>query len=424
MERKLTREENCHVKVEVVVDEATWKKAQDKAYNKLIKNVKVDGFRPGKAPAELAKKHVDMMKMFDEAINSLLPDIYRDIINEEKLEPFAQPKVDVTSLSDTSLTVTFVITTAPEVKLGQYKDLKIGKKEAKVTAKDVDAAIDELRNQNGSLVLKEDAAALGDTVILDFVGTIDGVAFDGGSSENYSLELGSGTFIPGFEDQLVGVKAGESKDVKVTFPKAYQAELAGKDAVFACTVHEVKTKKVPELDDEFVKDLGLEGISTVKELKDSKKKELLEAKERENKNEYLRNLYETIAKNSTVAIPQEMIDEQVEKMKRDMEQRMAQSGLTLDQYLQFVGQKLEDFEAKLAEDAKKDITNYFVLLEVGKAEKFELSEEEIEFELAKLGEENGKTLEEVKQLLGNRLGQFKENLTLTKLEELLLAQNQ
>ena len=290
MERKITKLESCHVQVDVKVDTASWKEAQEKAMKKAIANVEVKGFRKGQAPEAIAKKHIDQMKVMDDAINSLLPKIYEEIIKEDKVAPFAQPKVDVTKISDTDLEVKFVIVTGPEIKLGAYKDLSIGKKEVKVGKAEVDAAIEEARKQNASLVVKEGAAAKGDTVIMDFEGKVDGKAFEGGSSKNYELELGSNSFIPGFEDQLVGVKAGEHKDVNVTFPEQYTKELAGKAAVFGCDVHEVKAKKLPELNDEFAKDLNIKDVDTVAKLEQYKLAELTEQKEKEARNEYLTKL--------------------------------------------------------------------------------------------------------------------------------------
>ena len=423
MEFKVTKLEECHVQVDAVVDKETWHKAQEKAYAKLAKNVQVDGFRKGHVPEAIARKHIDMMKMFDEAVNSVLPDVYREILDKESIEPFAQPQIDVTKLDLDQLELKFVIVTQPEVKLGQYKGLKLGKEEAKVTDEEVNASVDSQREQSASLVLKEGEAALGDTVVFDFVGTVDGVAFEGGSANNYSLELGSGQFIPGFEDQLVGVKADEHRDINVTFPEQYAPELAGKAAVFACDVHEVKEKKLPELNDDFVKELGIEGVETVDALKENRRKELLENKKREVRNAYLGKLYAEIAKNSEISIAHEMVDNQADRAKKEMEQRMAQSGLTLEQYLAYVGQKEEDYVAKLKEDAKKDITNYFILEKVGEEEKIEVSDEDVEFEYAKLAEQYKMTVEDVRKALTQPGRDFKNNLRLTKIEDFLYENN-
>ncbi len=415
--------EACHVQVDVAIDEEKWKAAQEASRKKLAKNVQVDGFRKGHVPEAIALKHIDPSKMLDDAINSLLPEAYKEALAKGKLEPFAQPKVDVTKLSDTNLEVRFIVVTAPKVELGQYKGLELGKKEAKVTAKEVNDAIEELRKQNASLILKEGAAEKGDTVVMDFVGSVNGEKFEGGSAQNYELELGSGSFIPGFEDQLIGVKAGEHRDVNVKFPEQYTPELAGKDALFACDVHEVKTKKLPELNEEFIKDLALEGIADLEALKEHKKAELLENKNNSEKKEYLTKLYDAIAKNSKIEIPQEMIDDQAENMKKDMENRMKQSGLTLEQYLQFTGESEEKFMDKLKADAKKDITNYFILEKIGELEKLEVSDADVEEEYKKLAEQYKMKVEDVKKALSSQFEQFRHNLRMTRIEEELLKNN-
>ena len=265
-------------------------------------------------------------------------------------------------------------------------------------------------------------AAEGDTVVLDFVGKVNGGAFEGGTAQNYELELGSHSFIPGFEEQLVGIKAGEHRDINVTFPEQYTPNLAGKPAVFECDVHEVKEKKLPELNDEFAKELN-RGYETVEALKEGTKNELKTKKEQEVKKEYLEKLYAEIAKNSKVQIPEEMVAEQAEVMKKDMTQRMQQSGLTLEQYLQFVGQKEEEFMAKLKEDAKKDITNYFLLEEVGRKEDLQLTDADVEFEFAKIADQYKMSIDDVRKALGAQLDQFKNNLRMTRIEEFLLKEN-
>ena len=415
--------EACHTQVDVVIDEEKWKEAQKVSFKKLAKDVQVDGFRKGNAPEALVRKHIDQGKLLDDAINSLLPEAYKEALEKGKLEPFAQPKVDVTKLSDTNLEVRFIVVTGPKVELGKYKGLELGKKEVKVTAKEVEEAIEEVRKQNASLVLKEGAAEKGDTVVMDFSGTVNGEKFEGGTAQNYELELGSGSFIPGFEDQLIGVKANEHRDVKVTFPEQYTPELAGKAAVFACDVHEVKTKKLPDLNDEFVKDLAIAGVESVEALKENKKAELTSSKEAKEKREYLEKLYAEIAKGSKVEIPQEMIDEQAENMKKDMENRMKQSGLTFEQYLQFTGTKEEAFMENLRKDAKKDITNYFILEKVGELEKLELTDADIEEEYKKLAEQYKMKVEDVKKALSSQLEQFKHNLRMTRIEEELVKNN-
>ena len=234
------------------------------------------------------------MKVLDEAINSVLPIAYREIIEQDKIIPQAQPSVDITKVSNDELEIKFVLIVAPEVKLGVYKGLKIGHESVEVTEADVDVAINQLLANNASLVIKEGEAKEGDTVVIDFAGSIDGELFEGGSAQNYELELGSHSFIPGFEEQLVGHKAGEHVDVNVKFPENYVENLKGKDAVFACDIHEVKEKKLPELTDEFVKELKMAGVETIAQLRESKLKELTENKQQERKTMFLNSLMKSL----------------------------------------------------------------------------------------------------------------------------------
>ena len=423
MERKVTKLEHSHTEVLVTVDEKSWKAAQDKAFNKLAANVEVDGFRKGKAPANLVKGKIDPMKVMDEAINSLLPTIYGEILKEEKLEPVARPQVDVTKLSDTELEVKFVIVTAPEVKLGQYKGLKIGKAEASVSEEEIKKAIDDLLKNSASLVTKEGEAKEGDTVVMDFAGSIDGKPFDGGSAQNHELELGSRQFIPGFEEQLVGHKAGEHVEVKVKFPENYVEELKGKDAVFACDIHEVKEKKLPALDEEFIKELGIPNVENIAQLNAAKEAELLQQKEQQNRRDYMAKLFEEVAKKSQIDLPDEIVESQVESRRADLEKRMQQSGLSLESYLQILGQTEEQFLEQLHKDSRRDITNYFINEEVGKAEKLEVSDADVEFEYAKIADQYKMSVEDVKKALAPQQAEFRNNLKMQRIEDFLFENN-
>ena len=423
MERKVTKLEHSHVQVDVVVDEKSWKDAQDKAFDKLAANVTIDGFRKGKAPKNLVKAKVDPMKVLDEAINALLPKIYQEILEKDDIKPYARPQVDVTKVSDTELEVKFVFVTAPEVKLGKYKGLKIGKGEVKVTAKDVDEAVEQTRKENASLIVKEGESAMGDTVVIDFTGRIDGVEFEGGSAQNHELELGSHQFIPGFEEQLVGHKAGDKVDVNVTFPENYTAELKGKAAVFECLVHEVKEKKLPELNDEFVKELKIQGVEDVAGLKAHKKQELQRNKEIEARREYMGKLIAEIAKGSEVDLAEEIVANQVESRKDDMVKRIKQSGLELEQYLQILGQTEEQFEAQIREQAIKEVTEYIVLEEIGRAEQIEITDADLEFEYAKIADQYNMSIDDVKKALANNEGEFRNNLKMQRIDDLLYREN-
>lgn len=423
MEKKINKLEHCHTEVEVKVDTEAWKKAQEKSFEKLAKEVTVKGFRKGNAPLNLVKDKVDPMKVMDDAINAILPEIYTSILKEDGIVPFARPDVQVTKVSDTELELKFVLVTAPEVKLGQYKGLKVGKEKVEVTDKDVEAELVKVQENSAMLMVKEGPAELGDTVVMDFVGSVDGKEFEGGSATNYELELGSHSFVPGFEEQLVGVKAGESKNVNIKFPENYVENLKGKDAVFAVTVHEVKEKKLPELNDELVKDLKIEGVETVEQLKVQKRDQLTLEKERKARNEYMGKLLSEIAKNSTIEIPEEIINNQAESMKKDAENRMAQSGLKLDQYLQIIGQTEEQFMANLKEQATKDATNYFIIDEISKAENITVSDEDLEFEFAKMADQYKMKVEDVKKALAPQLEEFRNNVRMNHVDDLLYKEN-
>ena len=423
MERKVNQIDKCHVEVVVTPAAEQWKAAQDKAFKAEASKVKVDGFRPGKAPLAMVKNRVNQMAVLEKASNAILQDAFKEVLAEEKINPVTQPKADITKLSQDEIEMKFVFATEPVVELGNYKGLKVGKEKVEVTDKEVEDAVNAVLKDNATLVVKDDKAELGDTVVIDFVGTIDGVPFDGGSAENHELELGSNQFIPGFETQLVGAKAGEHVDVKVKFPENYVENLKGKDAVFGVDVHEVKAKKLPELNEEFVKELGIPNVETIDALKENKKAELENKKTAQARGNYLNKLLDEIAKNSEIAIPDEIIDNQAESHKKDVVKNMEQSGLTLEQYLQVLGQSEEDFMKSLKERSKKEITNYFVLNEIIKQEKLELSNEEVEFEIAKLADQYKMSVDDVKKALEHQMDQFVNNLRMNRVEDLLFKEN-
>ncbi len=423
MERKVTKLEHSHIEVLVTVDEASWKAAQKKAFDKAASKVQVDGFRQGKAPEHLVKAKVNQAQVLDDAINGLLPVVYKDILDNEDIKPVAQPKVDVTKLSDTDLEVKFVLVVAPEVELGAYKGIEIGHDKVEVTEEDVKKAIDGDLAKNASLIIKDGAAAKGDIVNMDFKGTIDGVEFEGGAAENHELELGSGQFIPGFEDQLVGAKAGDHVDVKVTFPENYVETLKGKNAVFACDVHEVKEKKLPELNDEFVKDAGIAGVETVDAYREHVKAALLNNKTAEEKRNYLGKLTAKIVEASKIDLPEEIIEQQVASRKEDLVARMKQSGLELADYLKFVGQTEDAFNANVREEAIREVKHYFVMEKIATVEKVEVTDKDLEAEYKKIADQYKMKVEDVKKALAAQVGEFRNNLRMGRVEELLIANN-
>ena len=425
MERKVTKLEHCHTEVLVTVDKDLWKKAQDKAFNKLAKDVTIDGFRKGKAPLNMVKSRIDQGRVYNEAINDVLDPVYRDILENEKLQPMARPSFEVTKLSDDELEIKVIIVTRPEVELGKYTGYKLGKEEASVTDEELDASLAELRKQNATIAPKEGQAENGDIVVIDFEGSVDGVPFEGGKAENHELELGSHSFIAGFEEQLVGASAGIEVDVKVKFPDNYGPdEIAGKDAVFHVKVNEVKQKILPELDDEFVKELGMPNVENVEQLKAARREQLLKSKENNNKRQYLDKLFEEIRKDSKFDIPEEILAEETENRKKDLEQRLQQSGIDLEQYLVLTRTSEEDLKKQLEVEAQKGLESWLVLDTVGQKENINITDEEVEFELAKMADQYKMSIDQIKQALGQQISQFKGNLVMSKIEDYLFQNNQ
>ena len=424
MERKVTKLEHCHTEVLVNVDKDLWKKAQEKAFNKIASNITVPGFRKGKAPANMLKGRVNQMEVFNEAINNVLQPVYEDILKNEDIKPVARPAFDVTKLSEDDLEIKVTVATRPEINLGKYTGYELGKATAEVKDEEVDAAIEALRKQNATVAPKEGQAEKGDIVVMDFEGSVDGVPFEGGAAENHELELGSGQFIPGFEDQLIGVTAGIEVDVKVKFPENYGPdEISGKDAVFHCKIHEVKQKVLPQLDEEFIKDLNIPGVADLEQLKANRKEALLKQKEANAKQEYLNKLVEEIKKVSTFDIPEEIVKEETENRKKQLEQRLQQSGIDLEQYYVLTKTKEEDLDKQLAEEARKGLESFFVMDSVGEKEKLNITEEELEFELSKMAEQYNMTIDQIKNALGQQLGQFRHNLIMQKIENFLFENN-
>ena len=423
MEKKITKLEQSKIEVLVSVDKEMWAKAQKDAFNKLAANVEIKGFRKGKAPADMVKAKVDQGQVFDRAINSLLQDTYRQVIAEENLRPFARPVVDVTKLSDLELELKFTLVLAPEVTLGEYKGLHAEKKEVVVTDHEIEHAIEHLVHDNASLVVKEDAAVNGDTVVMDFEGFVDGKPFEGGKAENYSLELGSGQFIPGFEDALVGVKAGEEKDVNVTFPTEYTPELAGKAATFKVKVHEVKVKKIPELNEELIKDLNLPNVKTLDDLKGHQKAKLESQKANDAKRDYYEALVKQIRDNAKIDLAKEIIDGEVEAMEENMLKQIEQQGLTMEKYLQITGQTHEQLHEQMAKEAADNVRSVLVLEKIAEIEKITVEDDEIEFELAKIADQYKMPLEEVKKVLKDSMDRFRADVRSRRIQEFIVNNN-
>lgn len=420
MQRTLNKLENCRTEVVVTFEEAEWKAARADAFKKLAAKVEIKGFRKGHAPEQLVKERVSDMEVTNNALDVLLQNAYESALKEEGIVPVAHPSADVKKLSDTECVVSIIIPTKPEITLGEYKNLDVEHKEVKVTDEELEAELKRRLADNAELVLKDEAAEKGDTVVIDFEGFVDGKAFDGGKAENHSLELGSGQFVPGFEDQLIGAKAEEQREVKVTFPSNYPEGLNDKDATFKVVVHEVKTKKVPELNDEFVADLDIKDVHNVEEYREFVKKDLLEKAEKNEKSRFFDALLDKIVANATVKIPEEFVNEEVENMFNNLKAQVEQNGLDMDAYFKITNSKEEDVKAKMAVDARKNIERFFVLDEVGKKEEIEVNDAAIELEIAKMAEQYGMPAEKIKEIVckdenakARFAGDIRQNLIVT-----------
>lgn len=424
MKRVVNKLENSKVEVVCDIDEKVWKDAQEKAFQKLAKELTLPGFRKGKAPEDMARKHIDTGKIFNEAINGLLQPSFDEVLKEEKLQPFARPTVDVTKISDTELQLKFVIVLQPEVTLGKYKNLGIKKAKVEVNEEEIDKEIEHLVAQNANLVTSEEPAKIGDTVVIDFVGSVDGKEFDGGKAENYSLELGSHQFVPGFEEQLVGVKSGDEVTVNVKFPEQYVAELAGKDASFKVTVHEVKAKVVPELNEDLIKDLNIPEVKDVASLREYEKKQISAHKESHATNELLDKIMDKIVSDAKIELADEIIAEEVEGMKKNMEQQMAQRGLTMEQYLQITGQKQEDLDAHMRKDAEKNLRGILAMEKIAQVENIVVNDKDLDDEFAKIAAQYNMPVEKVKEILGKDMQRFAAEIRQRRIVDFLIKANE
>lgn len=372
------------------------------AFDKVKKNLNVPGFRKGKVSRTVFNKMYGEEALYEEALNAVLPESYEAAVAESGIDPVAQPEIDIKSMNkgeDWEITADVIV--KPEVKLGDYKNLEVSVDvEKNVTDADVDAKIEAAQKNLAELVIKEDAAENGDTVVIDFEGKVDGVAFDGGTAQNHSLELGSGSFIPGYEEQLVGHKAGETVEVTVTFPEDYQAEdLAGKEAVFTTTIHEVKAKEVPELDDELAKDID-EEVETLAELKAKYKAQLTEEKEAQYTDAVETAAIEAAVANAEIVeLPGEMVHDEVHRAMNEFLGNMQQQGISADMYYQLTGTSEEQLHTQFEGDADKRVRTNLVIEAVAAAENFETTQDEIDTEVAELAETYNMPKEQVEKLL-------------------------
>ena len=428
MKYEIQPSEKSTIKITITFDKAEWDEANQKAYMQTRGRFAVNGFRKGKAPKHVIELNYGKAVFYEDALNNLYSDHYYDILEKEKdnYTLVGQPELSVEDISENGAVLVAVAPVKPEVKLGDYKGIKIVKAEYTVKDADVDAEIERLRQRNARMVEAADRAAEnGDTATIDFSGSIDGVKFDGGTSENYPLVLGSGSFIPGFEEQVVGMKVGEEKDVNVRFPDDYQAEeLKGKDAVFAVKLNKLEKKELPEVNDEFIKDAaGAESVEAYrKETRERLEKQAKEKGDAETEN----NIVRAVTANAEVEIPDAMIENQIDTMVRNAEYRlgMQYGGLKLQDYLKYMGSNMEDFRNGYRAQAADNVKAQLVIDAIVRAENIKAEDAEVEAKLEELAKAAGKSLEEYKKDVTDSQREYLANdIVVNKLFDFLKENN-
>ncbi|AAT04059.1 trigger factor [Listeria monocytogenes] len=421
MSVKWEKQEGNVGKLTFEIEQEKVKEGLDRAFVKVRKTLNVPGFRKGKVPRQIFNQRFGEEALFQDALDILLPEVYSAAIDEAGIDPVDTPQVNIESMEKGETWVlTAEVTVKPEVKLGDYKGLEVEKRETELTTEELEAELKQLQERQAELVVKEDAPAEnGDTVILDFEGFKDGVAFEGGQAENHSLELGSGQFIPGFEEKLVGLKAGDEADIELTFPEEYHAEdLAGQPVVFKVKLHEIKTKEVPALDDELAKDID-EEVETLDELKEKISKRLQEAKEESVAQAKQEEVIAKAVENAEVDIPHAMVHHEADHLMNHFAQDLQAQGLTPELYYQFTGQTEEAMHAQMEKDAEKRVKMNLVLEAIAEAENIEPTEEAIDEEISTLAEKYGMEKDAVRAALGD-MSELKSDLKIRKAIDVLL----
>ena len=392
---------NVH-EITIKIEGEEWTSSLDKAFKKKNKEVKIDGFRKGNAPKEIFIKKFGIESLYMDAVDDAISKAYTKVIRDHKLTPVVEPKLDVKSVNNDGVEFKFVIITKPEVKLGEYTKLGIKKEKAKVTKAEITEEIKKLQDQLAEIVVKEKGTvAKGDTAVIDFDGKVDGKPLDGGKGENYPLEIGSNTFIPGFEDGLIGLKTGDKKTLNLKFPEDYVKELQGKDVVFDVTVKEIKTRKLPEIDEEFFKDLGFEDMKTKEELETEVEKTLKDRKQAALDEKYKDDCIAKAADNMTIDINDEIIDEEIHHLIHQFEHKLKQQGLTIDQYYQFTGQSHDKMHEQMEPEAKKRVKYRCLLEAICDKEKIDFPDKEVKAKAKEMADNYGITVEELEKAYGS-----------------------
>lgn len=418
-------QKNSTVKIKITLTASEWAEAQTNAYNKNKGRFSIPGFRKGHAPKHIIEKMYGAGIFFEDAINDSFPKYYFEILDKEpSIEAIDRPEIEIDKLTEKGITIIATVPVKPEVKLGEYKGIKFDKVEYNVSDKDVDDELDRLVKRNAREVSVSDRPAQkGDITVIDYSGSIDGVKFDGGTAEKQTLELGSGQFIPGFEEQVEGMNIGEEKDITVKFPENYQAEdLKGKDAVFAIKLHEIKVKEFPEVNDDFIKEAT--GEESLEAFKEATKKKLQEANDKKAKYETEDKMIKAIAEKSEVEIPEALVQRQVDSMVQDMEYRMMYQGLKLEDYLKYTNQTMEAYRKGFEAQAKEQVKIQLVLEKITAVEEIKATQEEIDAKIFEQAKAMNKDGEEYKKTLNERqIAYFENNVVIDKVFAFLTANN-
>lgn len=394
-------EKNVH-EITVVIDKEEWAKALDKAYKKKNKEVKIDGFRKGAAPKDIFIKKFGIESLYMDAVDQVVDPAYKKALDEAKITPVIEPKLDIKSVTEEAVTFVFTLIERPEVKLGDYKNLGIKKESPKITKKEIEEEIKNLRDKLAEITLKEGGKIEdGDTAVIDFKGFVDGKPLEGGTGENYPLQIGSHTFIPGFEEGLVGLKSGDEKTLELTFPEDYVEDLKGKKVKFEVKINEIKTRVLPELNEDFYKDLGYEDMKTKEELEEEVKKTISLKKEEELDDKYTEECLDKAVSNMTVSLNKEIVDDEIHHMIHQFEQRLASQGLNIEQYYQFSGMTHEKLHEQMHDEAEKRVKYRYLIEAVSEKENISVTDEETEAKAKEMSENYGISKDELIKAYGS-----------------------
>jgi trigger factor len=409
--------------ITIKVEGKEWEKALDKSFEKNVKDRKIDGFRKGKIPKDMFIKTFGLESLFQDAIDEVIPNAYEEVLKETKLNPATQPNLTLKAVDEKGVELVFEIITSPELKLGKYKKLDVKKSEIKVSKKEIDEEIELTLKKYAELAIKEGKVEAGNIATINFEGFLDDKPFEGGKSENYPLEIGSNSFIPGFEDQVIGMEKDEEKDIKVTFPENYHSEeLKGKEVVFKVKVNEIKEKTIPELNEEFFKDYDVEGISNEKELREDIKERITVRKEQAEENVYIDALLEAAAKESKVEIPEEIISDEVHRMMDQFGQQLSMQGINMEQYMQMTGVTHEKMHEDMNPEAKKRVHYRLLLDAIAEKEKIEATDKEAEKQAEELATNYQMEKEQFLSMFGG-LDMIKYDIKVKKTMEFLKENN-